>query len=650
MVGLAMAVGVGAVVGMSNLVRGTIKTEAASGDNFDLELYKGKGTSGSGSSMSAVQDNITVTFSKGYYSSSTDVRNYASGTITFAADTTYIESIDSVTMTATESSKSGGNWSVSSGGGTVSKDGTTISWSGTSTGFVLANSAQLRCSSLIIEYTSKTLSKSIVITGLTSSGLYLKGDSYDVGYEVLGFDNVPTITDVTWTVSSGGGSIADGQWTTGPTASSKANDVTIDLSLRADGTLYNAPQVTVTIDEVTAFKKNSPKTKFTTDEVFTVGHTFDVEYTYASAGTVAETDAGISYRLENSTGTKLKDITYNSTKFTTDDSGKYIDATYKGVDLTTRYSITVIEVFDNTIGAYYLVTDESELSDGDHVTLFGYYSKSGTTNSFVPTSFATKNIVSHTVSLDNNAIDGDQEFRVLDFVLEDTSKDLAGSFAFSVANDATNLGKYLYAAHAGENQLKVQGSIDQNARFVITINDSTNVASIVATGSTNRNKMGANYNSGSQIMACYSTLPDNNSLYLYKWVSNADKVQEFIDDNMKMNQYVGDNTYDKERCDANYAAAKEAFNGLTASQRELFVDEGGEGETYEAAYNRLVAWAAANGESLNGSNQLAKSAYVKLEFDVSSNSNSIPFIILATSMATIALVGGFFFLRKKKEK
>ena len=221
---------------------------------------------------------------------------------------------------------------------------------------------------------------------------------------------------------------------------------------------------------------------------------------------------------------------------------------------------------------------------------------------------------------------------------------LANSFAFEVSNNADKLGEYLYASASSNNYLKTQSNIDKNARFVISINNTTHVASIAATESSNRNVMSANGTNDSKLFSCYSAVQAKSSLFLYKWVSNADKVQEFIDNNMKMDQYAGDETYSKDRCEANYEAAKAAYLELTASQKELFINEGGVGGAYEAAFARFMAWVDANGDQFNV-NDGTFVRYNPASFIGGDTSGYA--IIIAIATASILAFGLVIMLRKK---
>ena len=81
---------------------------------------------------------------------------------------------------------------------------------------------------------------------------------------------------------------------------------------------------------------------------------------------------------------------------------------------------------------------------------------------------------------------------------------------------------YLYAAASGSNQLKTQVTNDEDGEWEININ-SSGVASIVATGSSNRNVMQMNPNSGNPIFACYSTASQKD-LRIYRKASTTPRI------------------------------------------------------------------------------------------------------------------------------
>ena len=125
---------------------------------------------------------------------------------------------------------------------------------------------------------------------------------------------------------------------------------------------------------------------------------------------------------------------------------------------------------------------------------------------------------------------------------------------------------------------------------------------------------------------------DSASCYTFAQ-SAAEAVQSFIDNYMHMDEDV------EGQCLTLYAPAKAAFNAMSAEARELFATDA----TYKAAYDRLVAWAAAHGEELNSSNVLA----LNPEFVDASNNGSTIIIIIAATFA-VTTFGAILLIRKKK--
>ncbi len=97
-------------------------------------------------------------------------------------------------------------------------------------------------------------------------------------------------------------------------------------------------------------------------------------------------------------------------------------------------------------------------------------------------------------------------------VYEFTVSSLATDGFYSIY-DARTPG-YLYAAGSNKNYLKTETTLDAdgNGDWEITFN--ANVASIVASNSTNRNVMQFNYNSGSPLFNCYASASQS-PVYLY---------------------------------------------------------------------------------------------------------------------------------------
>ena len=145
---------------------------------------------------------------------------------------------------------------------------------------------------------------------------------------------------------------------------------------------------------------------------------------------------------------------------------------------------------------------------------------------------------------------------------------------------------------------------------------------------------------------------------IYYLETDQVKADRFVNTYM----HLDDDDYDKGAtyvglCDADdgegntpYTLARDAFNALDPSTRQYFVDNSGSGKRYEAAYARLVAWATANGESLNGSNQFAVAA-ARMPGAIANLSQeySATTVIIIISVVGIVAIGGYFVFRRRKE-
>ena len=121
-------------------------------------------------------------------------------------------------------------------------------------------------------------------------------------------------------------------------------------------------------------------------------------------------------------------------------------------------------------------------------------------------------------------------------------------------------------------------------------------------------------------------------------------LESFIDTYMHMD-YVQNLGYCKDNEHHYYSSAKTAFNALNTHQRSLFTGN----SAYTSEWARLSAWATANGESLNGSNQLAANNIIN-PLAISTEGKSTLIIVLIVSLVGVSIIGGYFFIKKKKEK
>ena len=127
-------------------------------------------------------------------------------------------------------------------------------------------------------------------------------------------------------------------------------------------------------------------------------------------------------------------------------------------------------------------------------------------------------------------------------------------------------------------------------------------------------------------------------------------LEVYIDTYLHMSDYTTSQGWCKDE-EHNYygknteTGAKYHFNQLNLHQRTLLSSN----SAYADEWERLSAWAAANGESLNGSTILAaRTGISPLVNIIGENTNTVAIIVII-SMVSVTAIGGYFFLRKRKE-
>ena len=159
------------------------------------------------------------------------------------------------------------------------------------------------------------------------------------------------------------------------------------------------------------------------------------------------------------------------------------------------------------------------------------------------------------------------------------------------------------------------------------------------------------YNSTNSIFNSYASGQNDISLYVNTTsaLSDSDYVSAFIDVFMKMNT-IDEEDQGTGLCTSNgyYSYAKSAYQGFSEDQIIEFCLAG----TYDDAVLRLSYWADANGDVFDFSDTGTISAKNSIRNSViadSEKSNSI--IIIATiSIVSALTIGGYFFIRRRKEQ
>ncbi|MBE6135268.1 MAG: hypothetical protein E7179_04595 [Erysipelotrichaceae bacterium] len=209
--------------------------------------------------------------------------------------------------------------------------------------------------------------------------------------------------------------------------------------------------------------------------------------------------------------------------------------------ITTSYMVTVVANSDNV---FQLVSDVSELRDGDQIILaYG--------DQALSTTQATNNRPGVDVTIADNKIQHDEEDGIEIITLEKSDQ----YWALKVSDDG-----YLYAASSSKNYLKTK--IAQSL-WAITI--SGNDATLISQEeSITRNHLRYNPNSGSPIFSCYAETSDLAKPSIYKsYRSEADNYgHKFLTEYTSCDPGGSSSTI-------NWSNAKTAYNDLTTTAKGI---------------------------------------------------------------------------------
>ena len=138
-------------------------------------------------------------------------------------------------------------------------------------------------------------------------------------------------------------------------------------------------------------------------------------------------------------------------------------------------------------------------------------------------------------------------------------------------------------------------------------------------------------------LSCYNGGQTDPYLYAVTSYSESAVAADFAAGAMHMSEDISG------QCVDYYPIAKQAWNAMSDDEK-LYVDE-----EQPLAYARLVAWAAYHGETINGSYNIVSASRISiLNTTLGKNSNTVAIIVII-SMISVSCIGGYIFLRKRKE-
>ena len=138
------------------------------------------------------------------------------------------------------------------------------------------------------------------------------------------------------------------------------------------------------------------------------------------------------------------------------------------------------------------------------------------------------------------------------------------------------------------------------------------------------------------------TINSNKVFYAIWAQSSSEKIAQFIDVYMHMSENTSG------QCNTYFEPAKNAFNALDSDARSLFFSSST--SSIVAARNRLNAWAAYKGYTLNENNQYVANVQSSNAINGVKENQTAVVAITVVSMATLISTVGFFLLKKKRQQ
>ena len=164
-------------------------------------------------------------------------------------------------------------------------------------------------------------------------------------------------------------------------------------------------------------------------------------------------------------------------------------------------------------------------------------------------------------------------------------------------------------------------------------------------------------NSSNQLRFRYyksSSYSSQKPVQLYRFISDVEAVENFINEKLKWNSYETTHTAGQDgqhECLNYYLDAKSAFQDLTSNQQHLFAHTGdyasGE-DTYAAQRQRYEDWAKAYGDATPYDADVTPIAGSKLALNTFGDSSNSTIIIVIVAITSISSLGVLLVIKRKR--
>ena len=206
-------------------------------------------------------------------------------------------------------------------------------------------------------------------------------------------------------------------------------------------------------------------------------------------------------------------------------------------------------------------------------------------------------------------------------------------------------GGYLYAASSTANHLKTESSVDQNGNANWAISFSNGIASIIAQGTYSHNVM--QYNAGSSLFACYSS-DSQTDVSLYRLDFGETLLGNITCDGSGSHTFPTGWTWNTD--------LQGVYNDLPSSEKTALASASSAGL---ARYDYIVGKYNPTGSTDSTQTDYVhfitgrtvtplNNSRILLGVIMGDNANTVAIIVII-SMVSVTAIGGYFFLRKRKE-
>lgn len=450
--------------------------------------------------------------------------------------------------------------------------------------------------SVTISYGGKACEQAINVKQLSSLSIsgyatsFVEGDTFSFGGTVTAYYSDSTHEVVTNLVSFSGYNMLS------------IGNQTVTVSYGNQQTEYG---ITVTAGTLSSIAVSGQTTSYQINGSFS----FD--------GTCTATFENGYHKVVTPTSVTTPDMTSGGAKVIT------VLYTYNGNTVSTFYEInvcrTVIETQTTTLSCTY---DFSTLSGSSEIT-----STNPIQECYSSTGGLTGSVTSRTRTY---AADG---------FLRLATGGGSGSVAFSFDTAVTDI--VIVAKGWSDSESNCTLSITNGGSVTTTSASQVDTFNVHLTKETTSIALSASTNNRIKIQ--YLTFKSESTANVD--ISNSEDclgLETFISNYMHTD-YVENLGYCKDNEHHYYSTAKAAFNSLNTHQRSLFTSN----SAYANEWARLSNWASFNGDTLNGSNQLSLAPKTTLINSV--NSDGSVAIIVIISIMSLSALGGYIYLKRRKE-